>query len=48
MTAGAGRRTVTLPVDLTHREVNDTLGLAGDYTRTVDDFIVERLAGSAR
>jgi len=38
---------VTLPVlpqDLTHADINRTLGLPGDYTRAVDAFIAERLA----
>jgi hypothetical protein len=28
-----------LPEPLSHREINDTLGLPGDYTRAVDAFI---------
>lgn len=44
MTAGAGRQTPVLPVALSHGEVNGDLGLPGDYTRAVDNFISERLA----
>lgn len=33
-----------LPQDLTHADINRTLGLAGPYTDAVDRFIAERLA----
>lgn len=34
-----GGRVEVLPVDLTHREINDTLGTPGDYTAAVDAFL---------
>ncbi|WP_374574745.1 alpha/beta hydrolase [Phenylobacterium sp.] len=40
----AGRPTPVSPQDLTHREVNENLGLPGAYTDAVDRFIAQRLA----
>jgi acetyl esterase/lipase len=40
----AGRDMPVLPLDLTHAEVNRTLGLPGAYTHAVDDFIAARLS----
>jgi acetyl esterase/lipase len=37
-TAAGGRATV-LPMDLSHREINETLGLPGAYTAAVDAFL---------
>ena len=35
---GLGGTVMVLPVDLSHADVNGTLGLEGPYTRAVDDF----------
>lgn len=43
MTSASGARTPVLPVDLSHRDVNQTLGLDSAYTRAVDAFISARL-----
>ena len=32
-------RAQVLGEDLTHREINEELGLPGDYTRQVEDFL---------
>lgn len=40
----AGRDMPVLPLDLTHADVNRTLGLPGAYTDAVDDFIAARLS----
>jgi hypothetical protein len=34
-----GGRAGVYPVNLTHREVNENLGLVSSYTATVDDFL---------
>lgn len=47
MTAAAGVRTPVLPQPLSHREINETLGLDSAYTNSVDAFITVRLHGSA-
>lgn len=44
MTTEAGRPSPVLPVALSHGEINETLGIPGDYTRAVDVFIADRLA----
>lgn len=36
---GLGGRVTVLPEDLTHAEINDRLGLPGDYTAAVDRFM---------
>jgi len=43
--AKAGKPMPVFPRDLTHEEVNRTLGLPGDYTDAVDAFIAGRLGG---
>ncbi len=43
LTGKAGRTTPVLPQDLTHADINRTLGLPSAYTRAVDDFITARL-----
>jgi len=43
--AKAGKPMPVFPHDLTHEEVNRTLGLPGDYTDAVDAFIAGRLGG---
>lgn len=47
LAARSGRAMPVLPKNLTHAEINRTLGLAGDYTRAVDAFIAARLNGGA-
>jgi arylformamidase len=34
-----GRRATVLPIAFTHREINQNLGLAGDYTKSVEAFL---------
>lgn len=46
MTSASGVRTPVLPVDLSHRDVNETLGQDSAYTRAVDAFISARLRRS--
>ncbi len=41
--AKAGKPMPVFPRDLTHEEINRTLGLPGDYTDAVDAFIGQRL-----
>ena len=43
LTGKAGRKTPVLPQDLSHADINRTLGLPSSYTRAVDDFITTRL-----
>lgn len=43
LTGKAGRKTLVLPQDLTHADINRTLGLPSSYTSAVDDFITARL-----
>ncbi|MDC7674555.1 alpha/beta hydrolase [Asticcacaulis machinosus] len=39
----AGHDMIILPQNLTHEEINRTLGMPGPYTSAVDDFITSRL-----
>lgn len=42
--AALGTRMQVLPLDLSHREINETLGQDNAYTRAVDDFLRSVLA----
>jgi len=44
LAAKAGKTLPVLPRDLSHAEINRTLGLPGPYTASVDAFIAARLA----
>lgn len=45
LAAKAGKNLSVLPQDLSHAEINRTLGLPGPYTASVDAFIEARLGG---
>lgn len=46
MVARSGQKMPVLPQDLTHADINRTLGRPGAYTTTVADFISARLAAA--
>ncbi|OYW78516.1 MAG: hypothetical protein B7Z26_09650 [Asticcacaulis sp. 32-58-5] len=43
----AGHDMIVLPQNLTHEEINRTLGMPGAYTSAVDAFITSRLSAAS-
>lgn len=46
--AAMGRKVQVLPQDLSHKQINHELGLAGPYTEAVDAFVRDLLPASSR